>query len=60
MPNSAAGYNFYRSRTDNQTIYLNRRNNVQTPTGAFCCKLPDNNDMNHTLCVTLGEVIVKV
>ena len=51
--NNAAGEDFYRGRGD-QTIRLNRRNNAQSPTGSFCCELPDNNDVTHRLCVTLG------
>ena len=54
VPNNAAGYSFYRGRGNNQTIYLNRRNNAQSPTGSFCCELPDNKDVNYTLCVRLG------
>ena len=56
MPNNAAGEDFYRGRGDNQTVYLNRRNNAQSPTGSFCCELPDNSDVTHRLCVTLGMI----
>ena len=55
VPNDAAGKDFYRGRGYNQTIHLSRRNNTQTPTGSFCCELPDNSDVNHTLCVHLGN-----
>ena len=54
VPNNATGKDFYRGRGDNQTIQLNRRNNAQSPTGSFCCELPDNSNVNHTLCVRLG------
>ena len=54
VPSNAAGEDFYRGRGDNQTIYLNRRNNAQSPTGPFCCELPDTMDVTHRLCVTLG------
>ena len=51
VPNS--GQDFNRSRRDNQTIYLNRRNNAQSPTGSFCCELPDNSSVTHRVCVSL-------
>ena len=51
VPNS--GQAFYRGRGDNQTIYLNRRNNAQSPTGSFCCELPDDSDVTHRVCVSL-------
>ena len=54
VPNNAAGHDFYRGRGDNQTIYLNRRNNVQSPSGLFCCKLPNSSDVNQTFCFVLG------
>ena len=57
VPNNAAGHDFSRSRGDNQTIYLNRRNNAQSPTGSFCCELPDNSDTMHRLCVSLGKLV---
>ena len=56
MRNNAAGYNFYRGRGNNQTIYLSRRNNAQSTTGSFCCELPDNSDVNQTFCVVLGNI----
>ena len=54
VPKNADDEDFYRGRGDNQAIYLNRRNNAQSPTGSFCCELPDNSDVHHTLCLTLG------
>ena len=54
VPNNAAGEDFYRGRGEDQTIRLNRRNNAQSPTGSFCCELPDTIDVSHRLCVTLG------
>ena len=56
MPNNAAGYSFYRGRGDDQTTWLSRRNNSQSPTGLFCCELPDNRDFTHRLCVYIGEL----
>ena len=59
MPNNAAGEDFYRGRGDDQTIWLNRRNNAQSPTGSFCCELLDDSDVTHRVCVTLGKHNVK-
>ena len=58
VPNNAAGEDFYRGRGDNQTIYLSRRNNAQSPSGSFCCELPDNSGVTHKLCVSLGKFIL--
>ena len=55
VPNNAAGEDFYRSRSHNQTIYLNRRNNAWSPGGSFCCEIPDSNDMIHRHCVSVGK-----
>ena len=56
VPNNVAGEVFYRGRGDDQTIRLSRRNNAQSPTGSFCCELPDNSDLTHRLCVSLGKI----
>ena len=60
VPNNAAGHDFSRGRGDNQTIYLNRRNNAQSPSGLFCCQLPDSSDVNQTFCFMLGiKLLIK-
>lgn len=48
---------FYRSGGDihNAAVTLNRPHNVVTPTGQFCCKVPDATYAIQTLCVTIGE-----
>ena len=53
VPNNGAGEDFFRGRGDDQTIHLNRRNNAQSPTGSFCCELPDDSDVTHRVCVSL-------
>ena len=55
VPINGAIEDFYRGRTTEQSIHLNRRNNAQSPTGSFCCELPDNSGVTHTLCVSLGK-----
>ena len=56
MPINGARQDFYRTRGNNQTIQLNRRNDAQSPTGSFCCELPDTSDVTHRLCATLGKL----
>ena len=48
--------NFSRTRY-NQTVRLNRRNNVMSPTGVFTCEVPNDADrtMNHTATITISE-----
>ena len=58
MPNDVADEDFYRGRGDDQTIRLNRRNNAPSPTGPFCCELPDDSDVTHRLYVNLGPFCI--
>ncbi len=45
---------FYRDRGNNGTVNLNRFNeNITSPTGQFCCVVPDSNDTNQALCVSI-------
>ena len=44
---------FYRDRGDDGTVNLNRVGNVTSPTGRFYCKIPDKNNVNQTLCVSI-------
>ena len=53
VPYNYVGENFYTTRSRYQSIHLNRRNNAQSPTGSFCCELPDSRDITHRLCATL-------
>ena len=50
---------FYRNRGDNGRVYLNCPTNnditAMTPTGRFCCEVPDATDTNQTLCVIIGN-----
>ena len=46
---------FYRNRGDSGEVSLNRPTNVTSPTGQFCCEVPDVTDTNQTLCVNIGE-----
>ena len=46
---------FYRTRGDNGEVFLNRASGIESPTGLFCCEVPDATDTNQTLCVNIGE-----
>lgn len=47
---------FFRNRGDGGTVHLNRfRNSVMSPTGKFCCKIPDTAGVNQTLCAILSK-----
>jgi hypothetical protein len=48
------GDDFYRNRGLG-IISLNRRNNATSPTGQFCCVLPDATVTNKFTCVNIGE-----
>ena len=57
---SIIGLPIYRNRgRDDGTVNLNRQNNnVLSPTGQFCCVVPDATDTNRTLCAYIGELLV--
>ena len=46
---------FYRNRRDNGEVSLNRPSGVMSPTGQFCCQVPDAVNVTQTLCVTIGK-----
>ena len=47
---------FYRNRGANGNINLNRlSSNVLSPSGLFCCVVPDANDTSHRLCANICE-----
>ena len=54
--NDAEG--FYRNRDEGDgTVNLNRVNSsIMSPTGLFCCKVPDANDKIKTLCTYIGKI----
>ena len=47
---------FYRTRGDNGEVTLNRPSDVESPTGPFCCEVPDFTNTNQTLCVNIGKL----
>ena len=45
---------FYRNRGDDGTVNLNRvSKNVVSPTGRFCCVVPNDANITQTLCVNI-------
>ena len=45
---------FYRTRGANGEVFLNRPSGVESPTGQFCCEIPDGTNTNQALCVNIG------
>ena len=47
---------FYRNRDNNGTVNLNRVSNaIISPTGQYCCHVPDNTTVNQILCAYIGK-----
>ena len=51
---------FYRSRGANGEVSLNRPSGVESPTGQFCCEVPDATNTNQTLCVNIGILLHNI
>ncbi len=50
-----SGIDYFRSRDDNQMIYLSRRSSATNPlTGEFCCVIPNSLNVMQTMCIELG------
>ena len=50
-------YGFYQSRGYDGNITLNRPfSAVVSPTGLFCCTVPDARGVNHILCVNISKL----
>ena len=48
---------FYQNRSDDGTVNLYRVNEtVTSPTGRFCCVVPDDTDVNQTLYINITDV----
>ena len=61
---SESDLEFYRNRGDNGQVYFNQPtdNNITalTPTGRFCCEVPDATGVTRTLCVLIGKLNVEI
>ncbi len=54
-PNS--GIDYFRSRDDNQMIYLSLRSSATNPpTGEFCCVTPNSLNVMQKICIDLGKL----
>ena len=54
IPINAAAVSFYRTRDNSGNVKLFRASNsITSPTGRFCCEIPDATDMNHTHCIDI-------
>ena len=49
-----SGDDIYRSRGTG-IVHLNRRNDARSPTGQFCCVVPDATFTNRITCINIGE-----
>lgn len=55
----ASNLPFFRNRGDGGTVHLNRvRNSIMSPTGKFCCKVPDAIGVYQTLCAILSKALL--
>ena len=57
IPKKSEAKTFYRNRGNNDgTVNLNHFNSsIMSPTGLFCCIVPDFNDDMQSLCVDIGK-----
>ena len=57
VPISDSGQSFYRDRGTG-IVRLNQRNATMSPTGQFCCEVPDATFTNVITCINIGEQII--
>ena len=50
---------FYSNRGDDGTINLNHINNVVSPTGRFCCVVPDASQALVRVCANISKLIIS-
>ena len=55
VPIFADSGTYYRTRGDDGSVHLNRRNDSET--GLFCCVVPDAIDNTQTVCANIGEFL---
>lgn len=46
------GFDLFRNR-GSQIVRLNRRNNAQSPTGRYCCEVPDADQVMQIICINI-------
>ena len=61
VPILSEATSFYRNRGegDDGTVNLMRTyENITSPTGLFCCKVPDADALDQVLCINIGEYYI--
>ena len=59
VPAQVGAITFYRNRGDDGTVNLNRlNNNVMTPTGLFCCEVPNASGVIQRVCADIGMHVI--
>ena len=53
VPIEGAGYDLYRNR-GRSVVRLNRRRNGTSPTGLYCCEVPDSTFTTQRICANIG------
>ena len=53
VPIEGAGYDLYRNRGPS-VVRLNRRRNGTSPTGLYCCEVPDSTFTTQRVCANIG------
>lgn len=57
IPNNVNAVTFYRNRDNEGNVNLFRASsNVISPTGRFCCEIPDATSTNYTHCVNIRKI----
>ena len=59
VPPASSATSFYRNRGNDGTVNLNRVNiNVISPTGLFCCEVPDAAGDIRPVCANIGKRLI--
>jgi hypothetical protein len=56
VPVDGYGYAFYSSRGQS-SVRINRRNNIRSPSGLYCCEVPDASNTQQRVCANIGEPV---
>ena len=54
VPIMGAGFDFYHNRGPS-VVRLNRRNNIRSPTGLYCCEVSDTTNTRQRICADIGR-----
>ena len=56
VPVAGEGYDVYSSRGPS-IVRINRRNNIRSPTGLYCCEVPDATNTLRRICANIGKPV---